>query len=203
MDGAESVIAEGMPSNDLVITAKGEIYFTEPRTKKVWFIDAKGKKQVVHEGIEYPNGIMLSPDQSLLAVADWRGKWVWSFQIQPDGSLANGQPFYRLKTGDESSFAADPQWGWNAPDPGPDGLTMDTEGHLYVATSLGIQICDQPGRVVAIIDKPQSGSISNVTFGGPDMQTLYVTAGDKVFKRHIRRKGISSWTVLKSSQPRL
>lgn len=191
MDGTESVIAEGVNSNDLVVTAKGEIYFTEPPTKKVWFIDAKGAKRMVHEGIEYPNGIMLSPDQSLLTVADTRGKWVWSFQIQPDGSLANGQPFYRMETGDQSSASI------------ADGMAMDTEGHLYVATNMGVQICDQPGRVVAIIGKPHSGPLSNVKFGGPDMQTLYVTAGDKVFKRHIRRKGIAAGTVLKPPQPRM
>jgi sugar lactone lactonase YvrE len=191
MDGTESVIAEGVNSNDLVVNSKGEIYFTEPPTKRVWFIDAKGNKRVVHEGIEFPNGVMLSPDQSLLTVADYRGKWIWSFQIQPDGSLANEQPFYRMETGDESSMSA------------ADGMSMDTEGHLYVATRIGVQICDQPGRVVAIIGKPHAGALSNVTFGGPDMQTLFVTAGDKVYKRRVTRKGVSSWTVVKPPQPRL
>jgi sugar lactone lactonase YvrE/enterochelin esterase-like enzyme len=191
MDGTESVVAEGVNSNDLVVNSKGEIYFTEPPTKRVWFIDAKGNKRVVHEGIEFPNGIMLSPDQSLLMVADYRGKWIWSFQIQADGSLAHEQPFYRMETGDESSMS------------GADGMSMDTEGHLYVATRIGVQVCDQPGRVVAIIGKPHAGALSNVTFGGPDMQTLFVTAGDKVYKRRVTRKGVSPWTVVKPPQPRL
>lgn len=190
-DGSESVIAEGVNSNDLVINSRGEIYFTEPPAKRVWFIDARGNKRVVHEGIEFPNGIMLSPDQSLLTVADYRGRWIWSFQIQTDGSLANEQPFYRMETGDESSMS------------GADGMSMDTEGHLYVATRQGVQICDQPGRVVAIIGKPHPGALSNVTFGGPGMQTLFVTAGDKVYKRRLRRTGVSSWTVVKPPQPRL
>src|SRR5437763_1518561 len=47
-DGTESVIAEGVNSNDIVVNARNEIYFTEPPTKKVWFIDAKGNKRVVH-----------------------------------------------------------------------------------------------------------------------------------------------------------
>ncbi|MBL8232236.1 MAG: SMP-30/gluconolactonase/LRE family protein [Bryobacterales bacterium] len=191
MDGTESTIAEGVNSNDLVINSKGEIYFTEPPAKRVWFIDAKGNKRVVHEGIEFPNGVMLSPDQSLLTVADYRGKWIWSFQIQPDGSLANEQPFYRMETGDESSMSA------------ADGMSMDIEGHLYVATRIGVQVCDQPGRVVAIIGKPHSGALSNVTFGGADMQTLFVTAGDRVYKRRVTRKGVSPWTVVKPPQPRL
>lgn len=189
--GAETVIAEGFGSNDLVINAKGEIYVTEPNAKKIWFIDTQGKARVVHEGgLEFANGVMLSPDQSLLTVADSRSRWVWSFQIQADGSLANGQPFYHLETADESSATV------------ADGMAMDTEGHLYVTTAIGLQICDQPGRVVAILDKP-AARLSNVKFGGPDMKTLYVTAGDKVFKRRIRRTGASHLTPTPPPRPQL
>jgi sugar lactone lactonase YvrE len=86
---------------------------------------------------------------------------------------------------------------------GADGMTVDTEGHLYVTTRIGLQICDQPGRVVAILDKPHSGSLSNVVFGGPDLSTLFVTAGDRVYKRQINRRGVNPWTVVKPPQPRL
>lgn len=190
-DGAESLIAEGVNSNDLAVGQRGDIYFTDPGNKKVWYIDTKGNKRVAHEGIAFPNGVRFSPDQSLLSVADSQGKWVWSFQIQPDGSLANGQPFYRLETGDESSAS------------GADGMTLDTEGHLYVATRIGIQVCDQAGRVVGIINKPQISPLSNVVFGGPELQTLYVTAGDKVFRRQVRRKGVVPWAPVKPPTPRL
>jgi gluconolactonase len=190
-DGTESVIAEGVNSNDIVLNQRGEIYFSDPEHKQVWFIDTKGNKRVVHEGIGFPNGLRFSPDQSLLLVDDSAGKWVWSFQIEPDGSLANGQPFYRLETQDESSAS------------GADGMTVDTDGYLYVTTRTGIQVCDQPGRVTAIINKPQSGPISNVVFAGPDLQTLYVTAGDKVFRRHVRRKGTLPWAPLKPPVPGL
>jgi sugar lactone lactonase YvrE/enterochelin esterase-like enzyme len=191
MDGGETVVAAGVSSNDLVVNAKGEVYFTDPADKRVWFIDAKGSKRVVHEGIEFANGVVLSPDQSLLMVADSRSKWVWSFQVQPDGSLANGQAFYRLETWDDSSAS------------GADGMTVDSEGHLYVATRLGVQICDQPGRVVAIMDKPHAGALSNVVFGGPKLEWLYVTAGDRVYRRHLRRQGTWPWTKVRPPQPRL
>ena len=125
-EGGEEVIAEDVESNDLVVTAAGEIYFTDPRNKKVWFIDAERNKRVVHEGIERPNGIMLSPDQSLLTVADSWGKWVWSFQVQADGSLAHGQPFYRLETPDATSRSS------------ADGMAMGSEGRLYVTTRVGV-----------------------------------------------------------------
>ena len=190
-DGIESVIAEDVGSNDLTVTRNNEIYFTEPSAKRVWFIDAAGKKRVVHEGIESPNGVLLSADQSLLYVTDYRGKWVWSFQVQTDGSLANGQPFYRMETSDESSMSY------------ADGLAVDTLGYLYVATDQGVQVCDQAGRVVGIIRKPHTGPLTNVEFAGPDMQTMYATAGDKVFKRRLRRAGVVSWKPLTPPKPRL
>jgi sugar lactone lactonase YvrE/enterochelin esterase-like enzyme len=190
-DGTESVIAEGVNSNDIVVNQRGEIYFSDPEHKQVWFIDTQHNKRVVHQGIGFPNGLRLSPDQSLLLVDDSAGKWVWSFQIEPDGSLANGQPFYRLETPDESSASS------------ADGMAVDTEGYIYVTTRVGLQVCDQPGRVVAIINKPQNGPLSNVVFAGPDLQTLYVTAGDKVFRRHMRRKGTLPWSPQKPPVPQL
>jgi gluconolactonase len=80
---------------------------------------------------------------------------------------------------------------------------VDTEGYIYVTTRVGLQVCDQPGRVVAIINKPQNGPLSNVVFAGPDLQTLYVTAGDKVFRRHLRRKGTLPWSPQKPPVPQL
>jgi sugar lactone lactonase YvrE/enterochelin esterase-like enzyme len=190
-DGTETVLAEHVSPNDLVVSAKGDIYFTDLGNKKVWRVDKQGNKSVVHEGIERPNGIVMSPDQSLLMVADSWNKWVWSFQVQPDGSLANGQPFHRLETPDQSSRT------------GTDGMTVDDQGFLYVTSSIGLQVCDQTGRVNAIIRKPQPGTLANVVFAGPDLQTLYVTAGDKVFRRKVRTKGVFPWKPVPPPRPRL
>ena len=193
--GKESVIAEGVESNDLAVNSRGEIYFTDPTHKRVWFIDASGNKRVVHEGIDFPNGVRFSPDHSFLNVTDTAGRWVWSFLVQPDGALTDGVPFHRLEIPDE--VESGPLRS------GADGMTVDSEGFLYVATKLGIQICDPAGRVVGILRKPQSTDPSNVVFGGPDLQTLYVTSGDKVFRRWIRRKGTLPWVAVKPPKPRL
>src|SRR5260221_2882999 len=191
MDGTESLIAEGMGSNDLSMNGHGEFECSDPGAKKVWFIDRTGmKRAVVQEGIAFPNGVRLSPDHALLNVADYAGKWIWSFQVQPDGSLANGQAFHRLETEDSDAV-------------GPDGMTVDSEGQLYVATRIGVQICDQAGRVVGIINKPQPGALSNAVFGGADLQTLYVKASDKVYPRHPPRKGVIPWTPVKPPAPGL
>jgi sugar lactone lactonase YvrE len=190
-DGATAVITDDVTPNDLTVNARGELWFTDPSHKRVWFVDAKGQKRVVHEGLEFPNGLSLSPDESLLAVADSRSRWVWSYQVGPDGALLNGQPFYRLEMTDEGNH------------PAADGVTVDGEGYLYVATRLGLQVFDQPGRLTAIIDKPHAGALANATFGGPHLDTLYVAAGDKVFRRVVRRKGVWPWRPVKPPQPRL
>src|SRR5262245_1115748 len=136
-DGTESVVAEGVQTHHLTVTARNHIYFCEAPAHKVWFAATAGHTRVVRDGINWASGMQASTDQSLLAVNDARTRWVWSFQIQPDGSLTHGQPFYRLETTGESS----------EPDPG--GMAFDSDGFLYVATTLGVQVCDPLGRVTA------------------------------------------------------
>jgi gluconolactonase len=189
--GKEHVIADGVQGNDLAVTSTGEVYVTDPAAHKVWHIGTDGKARVVHEGIRFPNGIVLSPDESLVIVADSDTKWIRSFQRMPDGSLANEEPFYGVEMPDEGIRSA------------ADGMTMDAEGYLYVATALGIQICDPAGRVVAILNRPADRNPSNVVFAGPQLDYLYVTAGDKVWRRKMRRKGFLPWQPLKPPAPRL
>jgi gluconolactonase len=71
-------------------------------------------------------------------------------------------------------------------------MTVDTRGTLYVTTEMGLQFCDQAGRVNGIISKPQKAWLSNAVFGGADLDELYVTCGDKVYKRKTKRKGVLS-----------
>ena len=122
-------------------------------------------------------GLRVSADRSVLVVNDPPTRWVWAFQIQVDCSLTNGRPFYRLEASADSSET----------DAG--GMVFDSEGFLYVATKLGVQVCDPRGRVTAIIDVPGSDGVSNVFFGGPGLQWLYVTDWDKVYRRPVRRRG--------------
>ena len=146
-DGKPSVVATGVTPNDLAVTSKGEIYFTDSPAQKVWHIDSHGAKHVVFDGTKdgnllLPNGVRLIPDESLLAVADTLSRNAWSFHIQADGSLSDGQPFYHLEIPDDEVNGRCSS--------GADGIAFDETGHLYVTTKLGIQICDQAGRVVGI-----------------------------------------------------
>ena len=193
--GEETVIAEGVEANDLAVTAKSEVYFTDPANKQVWFVDAEGKKRIVHGGVEHPSGIRLSPDQAFLWVTDSASRWVWSYMVQPDGSLIYGLPFDRMEIPDEVDAGA--------LQTGAGGITVDVLGNIYVATKLGIQICDPIGRTVGIISNPQKRSASAVAFGGPEFNMLYATAGDRVYRRFTNRKGAVAWAPATPPKPRL
>lgn len=195
-EGKASVIADGFRGNDLIVRHDGSIYVTNPdrtpgKPSKVWFINKKGQKRVVDTGLKFPNGITLSPDQSLLYVADYLSHWVYSYQIQPNGSLAYKQRYYHLHVPD------------TADDSGADGMCVDREGRLYVATRMGVQVCDQAGRVHCIIPTP-NGRISNLRFGGKNFNILYGTCGDRVYKRKVRVKGANAFqSPIKPTKPRL
>ncbi len=176
-EGRKSVVATGFAPNDLVVAKNGNIYVTEYNTRKVWLIPAgTSEARVVDEGINRPNGVVLSPDQTLLYVADTAGQFVYSFQIAGDGSLRHKQPYFHLHRPDAGASDAD-------------GLCVDKDGRLYVASGAGVQICDQAGRVNAILGKPAPGWLSNVDFGGPDLDTLYATGGSKVWRRRMNVRG--------------
>ncbi len=191
--GTPQLVAEDATVNDLAINANGDLYFTDSAAKKVWFIPKGGKPRVVDEGIEYANGVMFSPDQTLLYVSDYAGQLSWAFQIQADGSLAHKQRYFYLHMPDAATRSS------------ADGMTGDANGNVYIATALGVQVFDQIGKCHAIIPGPvRSLSMSSVKFGGANMDEMYVTTGDKVFKRKTKAKGVVSWRApIKPTAPRL
>jgi sugar lactone lactonase YvrE len=83
-------------------------------------------------------------------------------------------------------------------------MCLDKDGRLYVATAAGVQICDQAGRVNAILPKPQASWLANVDFGGPNMDYLYATAQDKVFRFKMKVSGFRyADGPIKPAAPRL
>tara|TARA_R110002073_G_scaffold141970_3_gene293224 strand:+ start:986 stop:2767 length:1782 start_codon:yes stop_codon:yes gene_type:complete len=185
-DGTQTVIATDVGCNDLVVLEDG-IYFTDPLKPAVWYLPHGGEPTVVASGDAgsfpgKPNGIAVTPDKRFLVVVDATGRYVWSYRIEQPGKLSFGQPYY---------YVHQPQDELNT---GADGVTMAKDGSLLVATSLGVQVFDQSGRVHVIIDRPSSqGRLSNCVFGGPDGMTLYVTCGTRVFRRNTRIEGFAPW----------
>jgi sugar lactone lactonase YvrE/enterochelin esterase-like enzyme len=175
-----SVVADSISGNDLVVAGNGNVYVTSPdgteRPSKLYLIRPNGDKLVVDEGIKFANGAALTPDQTQLYVAESASHWIWIYTILPDGTLTNKQRYGWLQVPDNAENA------W------PDGLKCDRQGRVYIASRMGIQVLDQTGRVNAILPPP-SGQTSNCCFGGADFNILYVSCGDKVYRRKLKVRG--------------
>jgi sugar lactone lactonase YvrE len=193
----ETVVADSIAGNDLMVANNGNIYVTSPdgttKPSRIYLIKPNGEKSVVDEGLRFANGLTLSPDQTQLYITESASHWVWLYKIKPDGSLTFKQRFGWLHMADGDDNA------WS------DGLKTDTAGRVIVATKIGLQIMDQLGRVNAILPIPVSnGQSSNVYFGGPGFNILYVTAGDKVFSRKLKTRGVNYFDKpVKPVNPRL
>ncbi len=181
--GKEQTIAENVHSNDIVVARDGGIYFTDPPGKQVWYIPPGGKPRVVDTGLGYANGLILSPDQRTLVVADMNGTNLWAYTIEPDGDLTDKQPRYTLRI---------PEGKDNS---GADGMTIDSQGRIYCTSHLGLQVFDSDGTLIGIIDKPQKSWLANAVFAGPQLDTLYVTSRNKIYKRKINAQGIRYFDV--------
>jgi gluconolactonase len=184
--------------NDLVADSRGGIYFTDPQftaeTKKfqpgraVYYINPKGAVVQVIGFNEFamPNGILLSPDEKTLYVNNtydretfWnvttdKENYVWAFDINPaDGTLSKGRKFAKLLLTPEVLHR-------KGRSSGADGMTIDIQGNVYVATYMGIQIFNPKGEFVGMINLPTYPV--NCCFGGDDMKTLFTVSYDKVYK---------------------
>jgi enterochelin esterase-like enzyme len=137
------------------------------------------------------SGICLSPDQTQIYLAQRDNSFITSVLIKtrptpPDDPFAAGQ-----KDGTEPALAEAQRFGeLEGSKPETGGLCVDTNGWLYVATSLGIQVCDQAGRVNFIIPTPKQPY--DVCFGGKDLSELFIACGDTIYKRPTKAKGVVS-----------
>lgn len=190
--GKMETVAEGISGNDLVVTRDGGVYCTEPENDQVWYISPKGEKRVVDKGLKFPNGVILWPDGGTLVVSELRGRYLYAYRVEADGSLAYKQPYYVPQLPDEPAAAI-----------GGDGLTVDKVGRLYACTFAGLQMFDPTGRLGGVILKPQNAFLANVCFGGPKMDYLYVTCSDKVYRRKTKSVGVSYTPEPKLPEPKV
>jgi enterochelin esterase-like enzyme len=120
----------------------------------------------------------MSPDQSsVYHINGAINSNVDVVQNRADGSFAHEQSFHQL------------QPDWHGIIMGS-GMCVDTKGWLYVATALGIQVCDQAGRVNFIIPTPKQPY--DVCFGGKDLSELFIACDDTIYKRPTKAKGVVS-----------
>jgi gluconolactonase len=189
--------------NDLTIDAKGRIYFTDPRygsrdgleldKESVYRIDPSGKLVRIIADVERPNGIAVSPDQKTLYVVDnnpSRGgaRKVYAYILRADGSVGTRRVLHDFGTGR-----------------GGDGMCLDRDGNAYITAGLnggfspeqdssvkaGIYIVSPQGKALGFIPVPED-SVTNCTFGGPELKSLYITAGTALWRIDLNARGLSS-----------
>jgi gluconolactonase len=179
---------EGKPlvgPNDVTIDGRGRLYFTELNGAAVYRIDAPGKVEKIlgAPDVTSPNGIQISPDDRKLYLveanqAQGGPRLIRSYDLQPDGTVRNMRVLYDFSPGRSA-----------------DGMSIDSQGNLYASagmnqlrgtaetldTKTGVYVISPEGKLLKFIPIAED-FITNNAFGGPDMRTLYVTAGKTLYK---------------------
>ncbi|HEY4580010.1 MAG TPA: SMP-30/gluconolactonase/LRE family protein, partial [Candidatus Acidoferrales bacterium] len=133
--------------------------------------------------IQNPNGIQISPDEKTLYLIEANrnpggARMIRAYDLQPDGTVRNMRVHYNFYPGRSG-----------------DGMSIDTQGNLYVSAGLnrprsstetldtkaGVYVISPEGKLLKFIPVPED-LITNNAFGGPDMKTLYITAGKTLYK---------------------
>ncbi len=193
---------EGRPlngPNDVTVDGKGRIYFTDPgdprggpRGSAVYRIDPDGRlaRILAAPAIERPNGLILSPDDKTFYLVESNGaekgaRMIRAYDLGPDGSAADMRVFHNFYPGRSA-----------------DGLCIDAKGNVHAAAGLhrrrgtsetldtrpGIHVFSPQGALLDFIPIPED-TITNCAFGGPDLKTLYVTAGKTLFRVRVPNEG--------------
>ncbi len=183
--------------NDVTIDSRGRIYFTDPEwgrsgpdqtgVSAVFRVDPDGRvsRILAAPDIQRPNGIVISPDDRTLYLVEAMGteggaRMIRAYDLRPDGSVRNMRVHYNFYPGRSA-----------------DGMTIDTKGNLWAAAGLhrrrgtaetldtkpGVHVISPKGKLLRYIPIPED-TVTNCAFGGPDMKTLYVTAGKTLFRIH-------------------
>ena len=170
--------------NDLWVRPSGGLYFTDPfyprdywthrekpqEIQGVYYLGPGGEPpRRVADDLVQPNGIIGTPDGKFLYVADIGARKTYRYAIEPDGTLTGKKLFCEM---------------------GSDGMTIDSEGNLYL-TGMGVTVFSPEGERIQHIPVPSSWT-ANVCFCGKGRQTLVITASDKLFGLRMRVKGVGS-----------
>ncbi|OIQ34439.1 MAG: gluconolactonase [Bacteroidetes bacterium MedPE-SWsnd-G1] len=170
--------------NDLWLDKKGGIYFTDPyyqrpywtrtaqeqTSQNLYYLSPDKKTlKMVHDDFIKPNGIIGTPNDKTLFVADIGAEKIYSFTINDDASLTN-------KTLFTSS--------------GSDGMTIDELGNIYITNQKGVTAFNSEGVEILNIPIPQSWT-ANVTFGGPNKNILFITAMNSIYTLKMNVKGVN------------
>ena len=188
---------EGKPfvgPNDVTIDSKGRLYFTDLPGGAVYRLDAPGRviRILAAPDIQRPNGLQISPDDKTLYVieanqAQGGARMIRAFDLSAEGTPSRMRVHYNFYPGRSA-----------------DGMSIDTEGNLYASagmgqlrgtsetldTRTGVHVISPDGKLLKFIPIPED-YITNNAFGGPDMRTLYVTAGKTLYRLRMDVSGLA------------
>jgi gluconolactonase len=194
-DGRVTVLADRFEGkrlnspNDLVYRSDGTLYFTDPPfglpkahddpARELGFTGVfclrNGELRVVAKDLTGPNGLAFSPDEKFLYVANWdeMAKVVRRYDVNADGSLANGRVFFDM-----------------TPAPGAealDGVKVDARGNLWVSGPGGVWVISPQGRHLGTLRAPQLPA--NLAWGDADGRSLYMTARSGLYRLRLNVAG--------------
>jgi gluconolactonase len=175
--------------NDVVVKSDGSIYFTDPpfgrapyfgveRPQELDFqgvyrvVPESGEPELLADDFEGPNGLCFSPDESLLYVNDTPRMHIRVFDVGRDGTIENGRVFFVQEGTGEGK---------------PDGMKTDEQGNVYCTGPGGIWVISPEAEHLGTIRVPEKAN--NLNWGGPDWNTLYITASSSIYRVPTRIRG--------------
>ena len=189
-DGKVTVLAERYDNkllnspNDIAVKSDGSIYFTDPpygikkEEEELGFYGIyrweNGNLTLLNKEMVRPNGIAFSPDEKKLYVSDSEKLHILVFDVKPDGTLSEGKVFAELQGPTDKGV--------------PDGMKVDTKGNIYSTGSGGVWIFSPTGQLLDKINVPENAT--NLAWGNQDYKTLYITAGNSVYRIPLNTVGI-------------
>ncbi|MGE3521442.1 MAG: SMP-30/gluconolactonase/LRE family protein [Candidatus Dadabacteria bacterium] len=195
-DGTLTVLADSFEQkrlnspNDLVYKSDGSVYFTDPpfglpmfendpRKEIPWSgvyrISPGGGITLLNKDLKGPNGIAFSPDEKYLYVGDWdpEHKVVMRYQVNEDGTLSEGEPFYDMTEAPGEDAI--------------DGIKVDASGNLYVSGPGGLWVISSEGKHIGTIIAPRH--VHNMAWGGEDGKTLFLCAQSGLYMMRLGIEG--------------
>jgi gluconolactonase len=178
--------------NDIVCARDGAIYFTDPTYGRMDYYGVKREVEQPHRGVyragadpasptlladdfEQPNGLCFSLDGARLLVNDTARKHIRVFDVRADGTLAGGAVW--AETVGEGRGA-------------PDGMKIDSAGHVYCCGPGGIHVFAPDGACLGVIQVPEP--TANFAWGDGDLRSLYITASTSVYRIRVQVPGLSA-----------
>jgi gluconolactonase len=195
-DGSETVLADRYDGkrlnspNDLVYNSDGVLYFTDPPFGLPKFFDdprkelpysgvyrvVDGEIQLVTKELNGPNGLAFAPDGKHFYLGDWdeKRKVLMRYDVQPDGTLANGAVFFDMTAAPGEDAL--------------DGMKVDQQGNLYVSGPGGLWVLSPTGKHLGTIIAPKH--VHNMAWGDDDGQTLYLCGRSGLYRMRLNIPGI-------------